>query len=58
MIEQTVSVDQINFCRSKIWFTEVPELTGKRVPSVGSQEGIMTGSGKTRGPKPVKDEIP
>ena len=33
-------------------------LPGKRVPSVGNQEGIIVDSGKTRGPEPVKDEIP
>ena len=36
----------------------LPELTGKRVLSVGNQEGIIAGSGKTRGPEPVEDEVP
>ena len=36
----------------------LPELTGERVPNVGNQEGIIMGSGKTRGPEPVKDEVP
>ena len=36
----------------------LPELTGERVSSVGNQEGIIMGRGKTRGPEPEKDEIP
>jgi len=36
----------------------LPELAGKRVVSVGHQEGIIAGRGKTRGSEPEKDEIP
>jgi hypothetical protein len=36
----------------------LPELAGKRVASVGHQEGIIAGLGKPRGPEPEEDEIP
>ncbi len=36
----------------------LPELAGERVVSVGHQEGIIAGRGKTRGSEPEEDEIP
>jgi len=36
----------------------LPELAGERVASVGHQEGIFKGRGKTRGPESDEDEIP
>ncbi len=36
----------------------LPELTSKGVGTISRQEQILAGSGKTRGLKPVENEVP